>query len=45
MNRDTVKKILKGVAIVTLALAIVIGGKLPKPVNGNGDNHIQYTQK
>ena len=45
MKTDTVKKVLKGIAIVTLALAIIIGGKLPKPVNGNGDNHIQYTQK
>lgn len=48
MKNQTMKKIMKGVIITALALAIAIGGtgSNRKPGDfGKGDNHITYTQK
>ena len=46
MKKDTAKKILKGIAITALAFAILLSTGVKKPdIFGNGENHIQYTQK
>lgn len=46
MKKAATMKILKSIAIVALAFAMLLSTGVKKPdIFGNGENHIQYTQK